>query len=140
MNTNLTNHLNNEKQNTMKTQTYNGWTNYETWNVKLWLDNDQGTQEYWNERATEIYNSPAAIVKTNDGFTRTERAVLLLAESLKFDLDDSMHDMGVPKLNGFYADLLNTALSEVNWHEIAESFLEDVEKSPDNVDFYNKMD
>ena len=23
-------------------QTYNGWTNYETWNVALWLQNDEG--------------------------------------------------------------------------------------------------
>ena len=23
-------------------QTYNGWTNYETWNVALWLGNDKG--------------------------------------------------------------------------------------------------
>ena len=24
----------------MSTQTYNGWTNWETWNVMLWLDNE----------------------------------------------------------------------------------------------------
>ena len=23
-------------------KTYNGWTNYETWNVALWIQNDQG--------------------------------------------------------------------------------------------------
>ena len=23
-------------------QTYNGWTNYETWNVVLWMENDEG--------------------------------------------------------------------------------------------------
>jgi hypothetical protein len=27
----------------MKKTTYNGYTNYETWNVALWIDNDQ-----WN--------------------------------------------------------------------------------------------
>ena len=24
-----------------KDRTYNGWSNYETWNFKLWLDNDK---------------------------------------------------------------------------------------------------
>lgn len=31
---------------------YNGWTNYETWNVKLWQDND-GIDSYWIERAED---------------------------------------------------------------------------------------
>jgi len=26
----------------MTTKEYNGWTNYETWLVKLWIDNDEG--------------------------------------------------------------------------------------------------
>ena len=28
------------------TQDYNGWTNYETWNVALWMDNDE-TEYQW---------------------------------------------------------------------------------------------
>jgi len=32
---------------------YNGWTNYETWLVKLWIDNEQGSQDYWIERAEQ---------------------------------------------------------------------------------------
>ena len=28
------------------TQDYNGWTNYETWNVALWMDNDE-TEYAW---------------------------------------------------------------------------------------------
>ena len=27
---------------------YNGWYNYETWNFKLWLDNEQETQNMVN--------------------------------------------------------------------------------------------
>jgi hypothetical protein len=27
-----------------KDTTYNGWANYETWAVALWIDNEEGTQ------------------------------------------------------------------------------------------------
>ena len=33
---------------------YNGWTNYATWNVALWLDNEQGSHFHFVERAKAL--------------------------------------------------------------------------------------
>ena len=33
---------------------YNGWYNYETWNLKLWLDNDEGTYNMVQEKAKAL--------------------------------------------------------------------------------------
>ena len=33
----------------MTEKTYNGWTNYETWNVALWIDNDYGLYRLKND-------------------------------------------------------------------------------------------
>jgi len=108
----------------MTTQTtYNGWTNYETWLVKLWIDNSEADQLFWNGEAEAAWNSAEA----DDTFTKRERAALDLMNQLREQHEEIVSET-VP-VSGFIADLIGAAMSEVNWHEIAESLLEDVEES-----------
>ena len=39
---------------TMTDQTYNGWANWETWNVALWIENDEG----FYKEARKCYSYP----------------------------------------------------------------------------------
>lgn len=105
---------------------YNGWTNYETWNVKLWMDNEEGSYHYYGEVAQECWDDAEA----DDTFTREERATLNLADRLKDEYETAMQDWleESKRQSSVWADLLGAALSEVNWHEIAEHLIEDVEK------------
>lgn len=104
----------------MSDKRYNGWTNYETWCVSLWLGNEEGSCTYWNETAQELYDESAA--KPN--WTRKEVASLELADRLKESITE-----GNPLSNAdMYTDLLNGALSDVNWMEIANHFLDDIEE------------
>lgn len=107
----------------MNTQKYNGWTNYETWLVNLWMDNEEGSQSYYSEKAQEVYDSAQA----DAPFTREERATLDLADMLKDEYAEA-----VPEVTGLWADMINAALSEVDWHEIAEHYIENVEKEEAN--------
>lgn len=97
---------------------FNGWENYETWAVNLWLSNDQSTYEYWREKAREAWQEAQATVKGN----RAEEARCILAQWLKDETDDNNPCSQV----SLYTDLLNAALSEVNWYEVAEDFLEGI--------------
>jgi len=103
-----------------ETKTYNGWTNYETWNVALWMDNEQGSQEYWRDRANDyLLQSEADSV-----FTKEERATLELADDIKEQFNN-MPDLGA----SCYTDLLNSAMSEVNWYEIAEGLIKEAQEN-----------
>lgn len=110
---------------------YNGWTNYETWAVKLWLDNNEGDYRFWQEQTREAWDE-AENKRPNRFMDRSENAQLLLSDRLK-DAHDSQSDHPVFAAadGSVYADLLNAALSEVNWQEIANSLLGDLDQEND---------
>jgi hypothetical protein len=98
----------------MATDTYNGYTNYETWNVSLWIDNDQGEQDYWLEQAAMRLSLKGNQYSTAESVQRWQ-----LAEDLK-----QYHEENMPEISGTYSDLLSAALGRVNWYEIADNLLE----------------
>jgi len=101
----------------MNDQKYNGWTNYETWNVKLWMDNDEGSYNYYREVARNALHM--AVAKSWQ--TEAEAATYDLSEVIKSDFEE-----GNPLADACntYSDLLGAALSSVNWYEIAASLIE----------------
>ena len=89
---------------------YNGWTNYETWNYKLWLDNDE-----------KSYNSIQSLVNSVIETEREKDQVFKMSELLKMECLDK----GPNLKPSFYSDVLSASLKEVNFYEIAEAYIED---------------
>ncbi len=109
-----------DKTNTEKEQQYNGWTNYETWAVALWIDNDQGSQSYWREEAERQAQEAANCEMVQDAvWTEANAARFNLADQLKDEITDASPEMEA----SLYTDLLQAALATVNWSEIAENLL-----------------
>jgi hypothetical protein len=106
----------------MNHQEHNGWYNYETWVVNLWMDNERGSHDYWRERAREALDGARPQkARTYASQTQPERAKCVLADDLK-----EQHEEALPELEGFAADLLNAAMSEVNWYEIAGHLVDEL--------------
>jgi len=94
-------------------ESYNGWSNYPTWCVNLWLANDEG-----------LYREALALVAdVLAGPHETPR--LGVADALRAWVRDELApDLGA----SFAADLLGYALDRVDWLEIADAWLEQVEE------------
>lgn len=108
---------------------YNGWTNYETWVVALWLDNDESSSDYWREQVQEVWD--AAEPGKHSWQTREAESVGALADMLKDSHEERLQELGLldGDKTGVFADLMGAAMSEVNWHEIAQHYIDDVEKT-----------
>lgn len=92
---------------------YNGYANYETWNVALWIGNDQGSYEYYGELAERI------VRRHRDD--RNE-AVAALADVIKNEHTETVDNLN---LQGFASDILTTALGRVDWREVAEGIIDE---------------
>ena len=91
----------------MSDNTYNGWTNYETWQAALWLD-QYGFYSLQLDRWEDDGEMPT--LDSDDVYTFVEEIVL----------------DGAPE--GLLGDIVGGWLSSVNWVEIANRYNADLER------------
>lgn len=92
-------------------KTYNGWTNYETWLVNLWLTNDEYGYDQLLEDAKEA-DDLHGIKEIIEGYVEAELEMLSLT-------------------NGLMLDLIRSALGAVDWYAIARHVEMAVEETED---------
>lgn len=98
----------------MDNSSYNGWSNYETWNMALWIDNDQGSYT----EAREI--ADRAIQENDEAGAFNHDPKYDCAQMLRDWQDELMPELDA----SVWSDLLNAAFGEIDWVEIAEAIME----------------
>lgn len=86
----------------MNRREYNGWSNYETWLVNMWYG--------------DIFTDMA-----NEGEEVT-------AEYMQDFVEQMLETDGALPQYGFAADIMNAALREVDWEDLAEHYAVEDEK------------
>lgn len=107
------------------------WSNYETWTVNLSINDTKSSQDHWREHAVKHWQAALNHQDVKDGKgTPQEIAGRNLSEQLKEQISEN----APLKQSGLYTELLNAALSEVDWYEIAEDLLIDAQKRQKSYD------
>ena len=86
---------------------YNGWSNYDTWLINLWLSNDAG----WYSSVMEMAESAED------------------AGQLAYMLEDLLSEAASEAVgdNGLFCDIVSASLRVADFREIAESWLKALE-------------
>lgn len=87
----------------MNTNGYQGYTNYPTWNIALWIDNDEGLSDEVNSEANRAIDT----YKFKQWLKDYCREVMLDNE-----------------LQGAAADIFGWACEQIDWNELAELYIE----------------
>lgn len=115
----------------METTKYQGWTNYQTWCVNLWINDDEQSYRYWKQAGVRAVTEASQDSSLEEkSCSQKEVAVRRLSELLQEDFETCE----LLDSTNVHSDLLRNALNAVNWREIAESLLEDAPSDDKGAD------
>jgi hypothetical protein len=101
----------------MTDKEYNGWTNWETWNVALWIGEgliDEDTQRELVERLEgETYE---------------------VGKAARELVEEYLSDTAPDTSSGFLGDIVGGYLSAVDWHSIAQHWVDEFQPEGDDLD------
>ncbi len=86
---------------------YNGWKNYPTWNVALWIDNDEGLQ----------HNARRIVKHAVDEWT-AEQGLKEMVESCNPLADKA----------NMFSDLLSWSMSQIDYRDIVKHYKDEEEE------------
>ena len=98
---------------------YNGWTNYETWCLNSWIDNDREWYRAIDDKAVGL---------VNDALTKKQQIEILRSFIIDLVQDEE------PKIKvDFYSDILNASIREVNFWEISTNIINEARRDQARV-------
>ena len=105
----------------MNNKKYNGFTNYQTWNFKTWMTSDENDYKAISKKIE------LAIIKSNEkGYTQSHK--YFKASKLLEEYALEWVDNVVSSKASFVNDVLRYAINGINFYEIAEHLVDEVEK------------
>jgi hypothetical protein len=91
--------------------TYNGWTNYETWLCNMWFENFEFTD----------------ILDIFDGCEDNDDILNVIEDYIKDFVNEFVEQSFAPgDSHGFIYDMLNSAIQTIDFRDIAEHYVDDV--------------
>jgi len=120
---------------TIEQDTYNGWTNRETWLVGVWDFFDiEGIEEMLKD-TVEDKRIGYEVIADNPELGGLERALTLyLADWLEREHEIILEDvLGSGHISPYLRDHLNGSVDRINWLEIAEHYEEEIKVALEGV-------
>jgi len=96
---------------------YNGWTNYETWLCNLWFENYDFTD----------------ILGIFEDYEERDDILRVITNYIKDDVEYRVEESR-ESASGFVNDLINAALGEIDYYDIAEHYVADVMSQLEDLD------